>query len=296
MKSVITNDLIKAGAVAVGCAPAAPVSDDVWQTFADWLAAGHNGELLYMSNHLHIRRDPRELLPGAKTIISVAWPYLPSTLRNPTEPVIARYAYSPDYHKSIRRILKPVLHRWEIEYGLTSRVCVDSAPILERYWAMRSGVGFLGRNGCLIVPGHGSWVFLSEILIDWELEADSPMGQTCAECGVCVKICPTGALGEDGHVDCRKCLSALTLETPGKAPVGLGTLAGCDRCQEVCPHNQGVSPSQIPEFATVPAVFSLTDEELKSMTEANFDIRFAGTSLKRPGLSGLLANLAKHKV
>ncbi len=281
--------LLEAGAVAVGFARAERVPREVWTRFEAWRSSGRAGELGYMGNYPELRFDPRGLLEGARTVISVAWPYLPDTLRDDSLPFIARYAYCADYHKSIRRILKPLLRSW----NTVSRVCVDSAPVLERWWAVRSGVGFIGRNGCLIVPGYGSWVFLTEILVTEMLEPDEPCTLHCDGCGVCIRACPTGALGPDGLTDCRKCLSALTVETPGKAPrTGRVHLAGCDRCQEVCPHNLGARPTQLPAFAAVPAILTLSGEELLTHTEETFRADYAGTSLTRMGLEGLLANLS----
>ncbi|MCM1320080.1 MAG: tRNA epoxyqueuosine(34) reductase QueG [Muribaculaceae bacterium] len=294
IETLIKQELRAAGAVAVGYARAEHVPQEVWSTYEHWLEDGLNGALGYMHNHPELRRDPRLLMPGTRTIICIAWPYLPPMLRAASAPFIARYAYGADYHKNIRRILKPIIKRWEEEYEIHSRVCIDSAPVLERYWAVQSGVGFIGRNGCLIVPGYGSWVFLTEILVDRELGEDNPNRSHCADCSACLKMCPTGALGSDGHIDCSKCLSALTIETPGVSlphDVDFRPLAGCDRCQEVCPHNKGSHPTTIREFATIPAILSLTADELETMTDDVFRARFAGTSLFRPGLKGLLANL-----
>ena len=246
LKARWRSALLEAGAVAVGFARAERVPREVWTRFEAWRSSGRAGELGYMGNYPELRIDPRGLLEGAQTVISVAWPYLPDTLRDDSLPFIARYAYCADYHKSIRRILKPLLRSW----ATGSRVCVDSAPVLERWWAVQSGVGFIGRNGCLIVPGYGSWVFLTEILVTEMLEPDEPCTLHCDGCGV------------------------------------------CDRCQEVCPHNLGARPTQLPAFAAVPAILTLSGEELLTHTEDTFRADYAGTSLTRMGLEGLLANLS----
>ncbi|MCM1005439.1 MAG: tRNA epoxyqueuosine(34) reductase QueG [Prevotella sp.] len=290
---IIKRELREAGATGVGIAGISRIPEEVWRSYELWLQSGRAGSLGYMSNYPQLRQDPRELMPEAQSSISIAWPYLPKKLRSPDKPFIARYAYGPDYHKSIRRILKPIIKRWETDYGIKSRICVDSAPILERYWAVRAGVGFIGRNGCLIVPGYGSWVFLSEILITADLPEDEPCRLECAGCGACIKVCPAQALGADGYVDCRRCLSALTLESPGNAPKGLGTLAGCDRCQEVCIHNKEAKAHNIQAFATLTQIFNLTADELRHMSAEEFKCRMAGTALLRPGLEGLLANLSR---
>lgn len=291
IKERIKRDLTELGACAVGVACVTPVSDDCAKGFDEWLSSGRHGSLSYMERYGDLRLNPEGLMEGARSVVSVAWPYLPARLRGEDMLFIARYAYCRDYHKVIRKLLKPLCRQWEDKWGVRSRVCVDSAPIMERYWAVRSGVGFVGRNGCLIVPGFGSWVFLSELLLSIELEPDVPCDLSCADCGACVRECPSGALGEDGKVDCRKCVSALTVESPGGAGGPGATLAGCDSCQEVCPHNQGVAPAHMAAFAPLPQIETLDREEILSMTEEEFRLRYCGTSLSRMGLEGLRANL-----
>lgn len=301
LKSFIRKHLLELGAAAVGFAEAATVEAQCTAAFRAWLRAGRHGPLGYMERHGELRTDPHGLLEGAKTVVSVAWPYLPERLRDPALPFIARYAYCSDYHKVIRRLLKPLLRELAGQ-GIRTRLCVDSAPVHERYWAMRAGIGFRGRNGCLIVPGAGSWVFLSEILLDAEIAPDAPCTASCADCGACLRACPTGALAPDGTLDCRRCLSARTIEAPvpanaagalseARMPLTEYPLAGCDRCQEVCPHNRGVAPTRIPAFATLPQILTLDEAELRAHTPDTFAARYAGTSLQRPGLHRLLTNL-----
>lgn len=292
IKSRIRSALLEAGACAVGFATAGPVRAEVTGKFERWLGSGHHGALGYMERHGNLRRNPTGLLEGVKSVVSVAWPYLPARLRAESEPFVARYAYCADYHKVVRKLLKPLCRGWEREWGMAWRICVDSAPIAERYWAVESGVGYVGANGCLIVPGVGSWVFLSEILLSEALPADAPCKESCRGCGACVKACPTGALGIDGLVDCRLCVSALTVECPGGARGEGATLAGCDRCQEVCPHNRGARPSQVEAFVPLESVLSLKGEEIERMGDEEFRKRFAGTSFWRMGAEGLKANMA----
>lgn len=288
--------MLAAGAVAVGFAEVASVSGQAIESFRGWLREGRHGALSYMENYPELRFDPSGLLPGARTIISIAWPYLPGKLRDDSLPFIARYAYAPDYHKSIRRLLKPLLREWDgMVPGTKWRICVDSAPVMERYWAVRSGIGFTGRNGCLIVPGYGSWVFLCEVLTTLELKADTPCVDSCMGCGTCVRNCPTGALDFGSSPDCRRCLSALTVERPGTAPHlphRQRVLAGCDRCQEVCPHNKSARPHGIAAFQPSEQLMNLSAGQIKEMGEDEFHALFSGSALSRIGLAGLRANLA----
>ncbi len=295
LRDVIRRELTDAGACAVGFASAGMVDDAAWDAYMSWLDSGSAGELGYMHRNLELRRDPRGLLEGCSTLVCTAWNYLPAVLRGRDMPYIARYAYPPDYHKALRRILKPLCRSWQERFsGLSTRICIDSAPLMERYWAVRSGVGFIGRNGVLIVPGTGSWVFLAEILLTAVLEPDIPCGLGCAGCGVCRSLCPSGALDEDGRVDCRRCLSALTVEVPGSAPKLPQTpLAGCDCCQSGCPHNAGALPTEVPQLAAMPQVAGLSADEILAMDDEDFRGRFAGSALSRMGLEGLRANLSR---
>lgn len=294
LKEILRERFIQAGAVAVGFAKAEPVAEPAIASFQHWLQEGKHGALSYMENYPILRFNPTELLPGAHTIVSIAWPYLPPIMRKDSLPFIARYAYAPDYHKSIRRIIKPIIKEIDKYQDAKWRICVDSAPVMERYWAVRSGVGFTGRNGCLIVPGYGSWVFLSELLTTLSLEADTPCIDNCRGCGACIKSCPTGALKVGNSPDCRLCLSALTIEQPGHAPQlppDQRTLAGCDRCQEVCPHNRSAKPHQIEAFMPSPQLLELSPAQIQEMSQDEFHTKFSGSALSRIGPEGLRANL-----
>lgn len=284
--------LLEAGATAVGFTKAEPVDAQTVSRLNKWISQGYATSTPYMKNYPDIRRDPRLLLDGAKTIICSAWNYLPSQLRDPSLPHIARFAYCADYHKSLRRILKPICKVLTQCYGANARICIDSAPILERYWAQKSGIGFIGRNNCIIIPNVGSWHFLAEIIMDIDLEPDLPLQQSCIGCDKCINACPTKALIPGFGVDTNRCLSALTLEIPGNAPHEYHTLAGCDICQEVCPHNADSIPSKITELETLTQIINLDEETINSLTDIEFKNLFGATSLYRPGLSGLRKNLS----
>lgn len=292
LKEYLTARLKGAGASAVGFATAGEVDGEASTRFRSWLAQGREGELGYMRRYPDLRRDPRLLLESARTVVSAAWCYLPPQLRDGSLPVVARYAYGRDYHKALRSLIKPICRDLEASFGCRWRICIDSAPIAERYWAVKSGVGFIGRNGCLIVPGVGSWVFLSEILLTAATEPDAPLPMDCEGCDACRRQCPGGAIGADRTVDVRHCLSACTVEGTPYPDVYTERphLLGCDRCQEVCPHNRGAAPSSW--MRPLDGILSLNDGELRAMDDGEFTRRFAGTSFMRPGKDRLLSNLS----
>ena len=258
VKERIRKALLDAGAAAVGFAKAGPIDSDVGQAYENWIRKGYNAEMTYLDRHIPLRRHTDNVLPGAKTVISLAFSYSPLKWRDPSLPIIACYAYGEDYHKALRKRLKPVLKSFQQEFGGKWRVCIDSAPVAERFWALKAGIGVLGLNGCVLVDGCGSLAFLTEILTDLELEPDHPSFGRCQGCGICVKACPGKALNGDGTLDARKCISYLTIEKKGDfspeersfldSLPGPGYLHGCDTCVRVCIHNKGISPAALPEF------------------------------------------------
>ena len=298
-KEWLRERLLATGACAVGFAKAEAVSAEESARFAEWLDRGDNAGMEYMRNYPELREDPRGLLDGARTVISLAYSYKPAEYRPTDKGVIAAYAYGKDYHKALRKLLKPALREIGERYPDASfRICIDSAPVHERYWAVKSGIGFRGDNGCVIVPGFGSMVFLVEILTTIEVEPDLPMEGDCGHCGACARACPGGAL-HDGVIDCRRCISYLTIEhrgewdAIGKEVMGAQgdriTILGCDVCQRVCPNNRPAPPTNIEAFHPLPMLIALTPEDIASLTEADL----AGTSLSRVGIEGLLRNV-KH--
>lgn len=286
--------LLAAGACAVGVARAEGVSAETMRAYSDWLAQGCAGTLDYLQRHGELRADPRTLLPGCRSVVSTAWLYNPPRLRDERLPYIARYAYCRDYHKALRSVLKPIAREVEENYGAHVRICIDSAPIMERYWAVRSGVGFVGLNGLLIVPGVGSRVFLAELLIDRDLEPDEPCTLSCAGCSKCVKSCPAGALRGDGTLDCRRCISAQTIENPGGCLPPRPTLAGCDTCQDVCPHNAANMTTALEALAPLDRIVNFDARRLYTDSDEEIEKALAGTALKRIGAQGLRDNLAAN--
>lgn len=306
-KESIRRRLLATGACAVGFALADSVEPEENERFREWIERGDNAGMVYMTNYPELREDPRGLLDGAKTVISLAFSYKPEKYRPDELGIIASYAYGKDYHKELRRLLKPALREIGEQFpGVKFRICIDSAPVHERYWALKAGIGYRGDNGCVIVPGYGSMVFLAEIITDLEIEPDAPLNMDCGHCGACRKGCPGKALGDT--IDCRRCLSYLTIEHRGdwddtgaaviEAQGKKITILGCDICQRVCPHNISAPATRIEAFRSIRQIQELSAEELRRMGakeegEEEFMKKFAGTSLVRPGLKGLIRNISQ---
>ncbi len=285
--------LLRVGACAVGFAKAEPIGSDFVEYYRGWIAGGHNGSMEYLSKYDDIRFDPRQLLEGANTVISMAFPYQPSG--NYHHSCIADYALGKDYHYVLRNRLQPVVERICSGYGASSRVCVDTAPIPERYWAVRAGIGFVGRNRQLIVPGIGSEVFLCEIITTLDLPADETCRLSCQDCGACIKACPGGALSGD-IFDARKCLSYLSIEHRGELPgnVKFSTkIYGCDICQHVCPHNCCETIDPLEEFIPDERIVALSAEDFENLTTSGYRKLVAQSAMKRAPLSQILRNLEK---
>lgn len=284
------------GASAVGFACAGPVSEPARDLYDSWIARGCHGEMSYLDRYHDVRSDPRLLLPGAATVIVAAFNYTPGRVQPTGAPRIAAYALGRDYHEVVRARLSAVAARLCGEYGGEARVCVDTAPIRERYWAVRAGIGFVGVNGQLIVPGVGSMCFLGEIIWTGAVEPDEPCSGRCDRCMRCVAACPGGAIGADGSFDARRCHSYLTIEYRGELPEGLNLadrLYGCDVCQLVCPHNRDAVATSLPEFRASDELLSLDVEKVRQMTPEGFSRLFRHSAVKRTRLSGLQRNLAR---
>lgn len=248
------------GACAAGFAdPYLPAAVD--EDFATWIKAGHNATMRWLAGHVPLRADPQNVLPGVMTVISLAFPYLPAEQRDPSLPYLPLYAYGRDYHKALRTLLRPFCSHIEQEYGARTRVCIDSAPVHERAFALRAGIGRRGLNGCVITPRYGSFVFLAEVFTTLSIEPDEPSFGECLQCGACLKACPAGALNGNGSMDAARCINYLTIEHTGPLTLAqekllrdTDTLVGCDRCQSVCPMNRDVLPTEIPDFRPRPEV------------------------------------------
>lgn len=251
------------GAVAFGSSPAQPVDEKDWTRFQRWLDKGYHAGMAYMENYPEIRRDPRRLLEGARTVISMAFNYRQP---NPFQG-IATYALGRDYHKVLRRRLKRVVKELSDEFGGQWRICIDSAPILERYWALRCGIGFRSPvHGNIVVPRVGSMVFLAELIttLECDLKGTVSSDNVVETSAVCQRdtgadVCPTGALQSDGTVDSNRCINYLTIEkreplSDKEREMCGHAVFGCDICQRVCNENKSPYPGVLPEFTPMPGL------------------------------------------
>lgn len=292
----IRTEALRLGFDACGIASADAVSDASF--LREWLDAGYAAGMQYMHNHFEKRTDPRLLVEGARSVIVVALNYYPSVMRDPAYPAFAYYAYGKDYHDVVKEKLRELHAFIEREIGpANGRMFTDSAPVLERYWAVRAGLGFIGKNSNLILPGKGSYFFIGELILDLELPADTPLKRSCGTCTRCMDQCPSRAIKRPGVVDSGRCISYQTIEQKGEIDPAIagclsGKVYGCDVCQQVCPWNRFATPNTTPEFLPSEAFLALDRERLEQLTEEEFRILFKGSAVKRAGFKGLKRNFA----
>jgi len=289
-KSELRRLLTRAGAFRAGFAAATEIDAAAAAQYRGWLAAGCHASMTWMERHEPLRLHPAAVLPGAHTVIAAAFPY-PARAGHP---LIADYALGEDYHRAVRRRLEPVARYIRDEWGALSRVCVDTAPLPERYWAVRAGVGFTGLNGHLYLPGAGAAFVLGEIVTSLELPPDEPVASQCTGCGECVRACPAGALRADGTLDARRCLSYLTIEHRGDLPPGTGLhgrVYGCDACRAACPLTRAATPPDpLPELRPRPAVTALDRDALATITSGQWRRLFADSAVSRASAATLRRN------
>lgn len=293
----LAGEALRLGFSCIGAAKCEPVEPWAVDVYDRWLADGRNAGMEYMDRYRDVRNDPRLLLDGARTIIMVAAGYHHAVPSDECSQRVARsiaaYAHGDDYHDVVRQRLSVLAGYICQQWGGETRVCVDTAPLRERYWAHRAGLGFIGCNNNLIIPGEGSYFFLGAILSTVEFIHDEPLGMECGHCGRCIAACPGKAIGADGSIDCRRCLSYLTIEHRGDFDAGTdlhGHLYGCDVCQQVCPHNREVPQSPFGEFAFREEYAGLSPETVLGMTQERFSALFARSAIKRAKLAGLHRN------
>jgi len=273
--------------------------DEEGRRLEEWLNQGKHGQMSYMANHFDKRIDPTKLVPGAKSVVTLMYNYhTEATQVDETAPKISQYAYGQDYHFIIKHKLKDLLRFLNEQVGEVSGRCfVDSAPVLERDWAKRSGVGWIGKNTLLINPKAGSYFFLAELIIDLELVTDNPIKDYCGTCTKCIDACPTEAISPEGYVmDGSKCISYLTIELKEAIPKEFkgkmdGWMFGCDICQQVCPWNRFATPHAEPAFEPHPDLLTMKKQDWEEITEEVFREVFRKSPVKRTKFEGLKRNL-----
>lgn len=296
--ALLKHEAAKLGFQFVGISKA-EFMDPEARRLDDWLNANYYGEMHYMANHFDKRVDPTKLVPGAKSVVSLMYNYYtPDQQKDPNAPKISKYAYGKDYHFVLKDKLKTLLGVLCEKVGQVEGRCfVDSAPVLERDWAKRSGIGWIGKNTMLIHPQAGSYFFLAELIIDLELVADHPMKDYCGTCRRCIDACPTDAISQDGYLmDGSKCISYFTIELKDEIPDAYKGkfeqwMFGCDICQEVCPWNRFATRHDEPAFEPHPDLLSMTKADWLEITEEVFREIFRKSAVKRTKWKGLVRNI-----
>lgn len=297
--SILTKQIAAAlGFDYCGIAKAEKLDDDA-RRLEQWLAKDYHGNMQYMENYFDLRTNPVELVPGAKSVICLLYNYYPSEQQQKAAPKIAKYAYGADYHEVIRKKLREFLERLREKTGeIQGRGFVDSAPVLERSWAVKSGLGWVGKNGNLLTKHSGSFFFIATLITDLELLPDNPFAKDyCGSCRKCIESCPTEAIQANKVINGSRCISYYTIELKealipheqkGKFE---GWMFGCDICQDVCPWNRFSQPHTHEEILPIPEILNLSTQEWNAITEEEFKRIFKHSPLKRSKFSGIQRNL-----
>jgi epoxyqueuosine reductase len=262
----------------------------------NWLQQGYQGEMAYLENHFDKRLDPRLLVPGAKTVVSLLYNYYPEKVQTESDYKIAKYAYGEDYHVVVKDKCYGMLEEIRKQIGsIEGRVFVDSAPVMERAWAEKSGLGWIGKHGLLINKSQGSYFFLAELIIDLDCEPDGQLKDFCGTCTKCVDACPTEAILPDKTLNASQCISYLTIELKSAIDNSFSGkmndwIFGCDICQDVCPWNRFSKPHTETRFAPIEAI-SYSKNDWEQLEKEQFDRVFKHSAIQRTGLEGLKRNI-----
>ncbi len=281
-----------------GIAKAGKLDEDA-RRLESWLNKGFHGTMTYMNNYFDLRIDPTKLVPGAKSVITLLLNYFPTQKQNKQAPQVSKYAYGKDYHEVIKEKLNTFLRLLKDNIGdVHGRGFTDSAPVLERTWAQKSGLGWVGKNGNLITKTNGSFFFIATLITDLDLEPDSPfIKDYCGTCTKCIDNCPTDAILPDKVIDGSKCISYFTIELkdmliPGEMKEKFeNNLFGCDICQDVCPWNRFSTPTTETAFTPLREILNFTENDWEEITEETFKIIFKHSPLKRAKYVGIKRNL-----
>jgi len=295
------SNLIKTKALAFGFQSCGISKADFLEEEAprleQWLNNNFHGEMRYMENHFDKRLDPRLLVEGSKSVISLSYNYFPEELQNNSDFKLAKYAYGEDYHDVIKEKLRTLVAELQEEIGeFAFRVFVDSAPVLEKAWAKKSGIGWVGKNSNLITKKNGSFYFLAEIICDLDLMEDFEVTDHCGSCTKCIDACPTQAIVSDKIIDGSKCISYATIELKDQIPDFFKDkmedwMFGCDICQDVCPWNRFSAPTLEEKFRPNSDIKNFTKQDWKDITQEIFSSVFKKSAVKRTKFSGLKRNL-----
>ena len=295
---MIKTEAVRLGFMACGISRAEFLEEEA-PRLENWLKNNHHGEMSYMENHFDKRLDPRLLVEDAKSVVSLTLNYFTDEKQlDSTAPKISKYAYGEDYHSVIKEKLKELMAFIKDEIGeVAGRCFVDSAPVMDKAWAQKSGLGWRGKNSNLISKEAGSFFFLAELIIDLELEYDSPFkADHCGSCTRCIDACPTDAIIAPYVVDGSKCISYLTIELKNEIPTAFKNkmenwMFGCDICQDVCPWNRFAIPHQEPAFKPIDELLQFSKHDLIEMTDEVFKKVFNISAVKRTKFNGLKRNI-----
>lgn len=301
LKEQISGKAKELGFIKTGFVQIKPLEDEI-EKMKRWLDENFCGEMHWMKNNLEKRKNPTEILPEAKTIISLAYNYYTPFIQKESNPKISRYAWGYDYHYLIKDKLKmlceyitDICDKDNFEY----RYYVDNGPVMEKIWALKSGIGWIGKNSLIINPDYGSWIFLSEIITNLNIDDyDEEIPSQCGMCTLCINSCPTMAIVDEYTVDARLCISHNSIELKGKLPNTsklFGWIYGCDICQDVCPYNKNDKPTSENLFYPEEEFFGKSYDELNEMSEEEFRKRFKNSSVKRIKYTGWKRNLNQFK-
>lgn len=299
-------NLIKTKALDLGFATCgiseAGFLEEEARTLEKWLNDSMHGSMSYMENNFDKRVDPRKLFEDAKSVISVLFNYFPGeTQKDPKSPILSKYAYGKDYHFVLKDKLRELLKFMNENIGeINGQVFVDSAPVLDKAWAARSGLGWIGKNTNLLVRGSGSFFFIGELIADIKLPPDTPENDHCGNCSLCIDSCPTGAILAPRKLDARRCISYLTIEYREQLPVKMknkmqNRVFGCDICQDVCPWNKNVIPHNEHLLEPEPGLLELTEDQWHAIDHELFKKLFTGSAVQRAGYKQIRRNLEAIK-
>lgn len=291
----IKQEAARIGFDACGFADAGPVDPAARVHFDHWLGNDCQAGMDYMTRNREKRLNPQMLTENARSVIVVALNYYPAVFQPSGNPQFAYYAYGKDYHEIMRNKLSGLFEFIRTLVPVKGRIFCDTAPVWERYWAYRAGIGFIGRNTQLIIPGKGSYFFLGEIITDLQLPSGRPVPNRCGSCRRCIQNCPGEALKNPFTLDANRCLSYHTIENKGELPLPIkeklgNRVYGCDICQQSCPWNRFATPNTTPEFQPLPDFLSLDTNALRALTPDGFNEIFRHSAVKRTKFSGLKRN------